>query len=406
MKRIKKNGGNKMNKLAIDGGTPVREEKLNYGRQWVDEEDIQAVVEILRGDWLTMGPTVDQFEKSVAEYVGAKYGVAVNSGTAALHIAAFAAGIGPGDEVIVPPMTFAASSNCVLYLGGKPIFADILPGTMNLDPMDVERKITQKTKAIIAVDYTGQPCDYDAIRSIAKRHNLLVIEDAAHALGATYHNRKVGSLNELTTFSFHPVKHITTGEGGMVVTDNYDLATRMRNFRSQGVDLDFRQRTKDKPWFYQMVYLGFNYRLPDVGCALGISQLKKMDRFLARRREIATFYNKKFSEFPELTIPEVIADCNPAWHLYVIRLNLELLKVSRTEFFRALMAEGFGINVHYIPVPWHPYYQNLGYEKGQWPVTEKQYERIISLPIFPKMTDQDMNDTVEAVQKVIDEYRK
>ena len=396
----------KMPKLAIDGGNPVRTTLLNYGRQWLDEDDIQAVVEILHGDWLTMGPTVDKFEKAVAGFVGAKYGIAVNSGTAALHVAAYAAGIGPGDEVIVPPMTFAASSNCVLYLGGTPVFADILPSSMNLDPADVERKITKRTKAIVAVDYTGQPCDYDLIRAIAKRHNLIVIEDAAHSLGATYHGRKVGMLNELTTFSFHPVKHITTGEGGMAVTDNHDLALRMRNFRSHGIDLDFRQRTKERPWFYQMVELGYNYRLPDVGCALGLSQLKKMDKFLARRREIAAYYNEVFSGIPELTIPEVIPDCEPAWHLYVIRLNLELLKVSRAEIFSALRAEGLGINVHYIPVPWHPYYQNLGYKKGQWPVTEREYERIISLPMFPKMNDQDMSDAIEAVKKVIGAYRK
>jgi len=394
-----------MPKLAIDGGTPVRNTQLNYGRQWLEEDDIQAVVEILRGEWLTMGPTVDKFEKAVAEYVGAKYGIAVNSGTAALHVAAFAAGIGPGDEVIIPPMTFAASSNCVLYLGGKPVFADILPGTMNLDPADVERKITKKTKAIVAVDYTGQPCDYDAIRSIALRHNLIVIEDAAHSLGATYHGRKVGTLNELTTFSFHPVKHITTGEGGLVVTDDHDLAERMRNFRSHGIDLDFRNRTREIPWFYKMVELGYNYRLPDIGCALGLSQLQKLDKFLARRKEIAANYNAVFSEIPELTIPEVIPDCEPAWHLYVIRLNLELLKVGRTEVFKALRAEGLGINVHYIPVPWHPYYQNLGYKKGQWPVTEREYERIFSLPMFPKMNDQDIGDVIESVKKVLKAYR-
>jgi perosamine synthetase len=395
-----------MPKLAIEGGTPVRNTPLNYGRQWLEDDDIQSVVEILRGDWLTMGPSVEKFERAVAEYVGAQYGVAVNSGTAALHVAAFAAGIGPGDEVIVSPMTFAASSNCVLYLGGKPVFADILPGTMNLDPAQVERKITKQTKAIVAVDYTGQPCNYEAIRSIAQRHNLSVIEDAAHSLGATYHDRKVGTLNELTTFSFHPVKHITTGEGGMTVTDDRDLAIRMRNFRSHGVDLDFRQRTKDRPWFYQMVQLGFNYRLPDVGCALGLSQLQKIDRFLARRREIAARYNEVFSGIPELAIPEVIPDCQSAWHLYVIRLNLDLLKVDRTEIFRALMAEGLGINVHYIPVPWHPYYQTLGYTKGQWPVAEREYERIISLPMFPKMTDQDVSDVIESVTKVLAEYRK
>lgn len=393
-------------KLAIDGGTPVRTSKLNYGRQWIDEADIQAVEAVLRSDFLTMGPNIEAFEKSVAEFAGAKYGVAVNSGTAALHVAAFGAGIKPGDEVITTPMTFAASSNCVLYLGGIPVFADILPGTMNLDPEDVERKITPSTKAIVAVDYTGQPCDYDALRLIADKHNLIIIEDAAHSLGATYHGRKVGSLNELTTFSFHPVKHITTGEGGMVVTDDQDMAIRMRNFRSHGIDLDFNHRTKEQPWFYRMLYLGFNYRLTDIGCALGLSQLKKLDSYLARRREISAAYNEEFSQIPELILPDVIPNCEPAWHLYVIRFNLAMLKANRAELFRALTAEGFGINIHYIPVPWHPHYQDLGYKKGQWPVAEGEYEKIISLPIYPKMTDEDAKDVVNAVKKVIANYRK
>jgi len=383
----------------------VRKKELNYGRQWIDEQDIQAVVDILRGDWLTMGPAIPAFEKAVADYCGAKFGVAVNSGTAALHIAAAAAGIGPGDEVIVPAMTFAASANCVLYLGGKPVFADILPGTMNLDAQDVERKISPRTKAIISVDYTGQPCDYDALREIARRHKLVIIEDAAHALGASYHQRKIGTINEITTFSFHPVKHITTGEGGMAVTDDAELARKMRSFRSHGIDLEFHERTGDKPWFYQMIELGFNYRLTDVGCALGLSQMKRLEGFLARRREIAAQYDAEFGNIPEISIPEVIPDCQPAWHLYVLRLNLDKLRAGRSEIFCALKEEGFGINVHYIPVYWHPYYQRMGYQKGLLPVTEATYERIFSIPMFPMMTDEDIQDVFRAVHKVIEAYR-
>jgi len=329
----------------------------------------------------------------------------VNSGTAALHVAAAAAGIGPGDEVIVPAMTFAASANCVLYLGGKPVFADILPDTMNLDARDVERKISPRTKAIISVDYTGQPCDYDALREIARSHKLVIIEDAAHALGASYHQRKIGTINEITTFSFHPVKHITTGEGGMAVTDDAELARKMRSFRSHGIDLEFHERTGDKPWFYQMIELGFNYRLTDVGCALGLSQMKRLEGFLARRREIAAQYDAEFGNMPEISIPEVIPNCQPAWHLYVLRLNLDKLKAGRSEIFCALKEEGFGINVHYIPVYWHPYYQRLGYQKGLLPVTEATYERIFSIPMFPMMTDEDIQDVFRAVHKVIEAYR-
>ena len=387
-------------KLAVDGGTPVREMMLPYGRQWVDEADVLAVVEVLRSDWLTTGPKVREFEGRVAEYVGAREAVAVNSGTAALHVAAFAAGIEPGDEVITTPLTFAASANCVLYLGGRPVFADVCPDTLNTDPQDVARKITSKTKAIIAVDFTGQPCDYEAIRALAEEYGLMVIEDAAHALGAEYHGQSVGTLNELTTFSFHPVKHITTGEGGMVVTDDPGLAVKMRTFRTHGITADFRQRAEVGSWVYEMVALGYNYRLPDINCALGLAQMSKLDEWLARRREIAARYTEAFAQMLEVDVPRVLPGTNPAWHLYVIELNLEWLQVGRKEIFAALRAENIGVNVHYIPVYWHPYYQQLGYEKGLCPVTEAAYERLISLPMFPAMTDEDVESVIEAVFKV------
>jgi len=390
--------------LAIDGGTPVRKKMLNYGRQSVDEDDINAVIQVLRGDWLTTGPTVGAFEKAVAEFVGAKEAVAVNSGTAALHAAAFAAGIGPGDEVIIPAITFVASSNCVLYMGGTPIFADVVPGTLNLDPVDVERKITPRTKAIVAVDYSGQPCEHSKLQALADQYKLKIIEDASHALGATYQGRKIGTLHELTTLSFHPVKHITTAEGGMIVTDDTDLAIKMRSFRTHGIDWDFYRRAETNLWLYDVVTLGYNYRLPDVSCALGISQLAKLNGWLKRRREIAARYTDAFASLAEIELPVVIPDCEPAWHLYVIRLNLERLWVGRPEIFKALRAENIGVNVHYIPIPWLTNYRKMGYTKGQWPVAEREYERIISLPIFPAMTDDDVTDVITAVKKVLGYY--
>jgi dTDP-4-amino-4,6-dideoxygalactose transaminase len=275
-----------------------------------------------------------------------------------------------------------------------------------LDPADVERKITPCTKTIVAVDYTGQPCDHDAIRALAQAHHLVVVEDAAHALGATYHGRRVGTLHELTTFSFHPVKHITTGEGGMVVTDNPKLAAQMRAFRSHGITADFRQRAEAGSWFYEMATLGYNYRLPDLNCALGLSQLKKLDGGLARRRAIAARYMAAFADLPAVEVLDVLPDTEPAWHLFVIKLNLEQLHVGRKEVFAALRAENIGVNVHYIPVYWHPYYQQLGYTHGLCPVAEAAYERLVTLPMFSVMADQDVEDVIAAGFKVCNAYRR
>jgi perosamine synthetase len=395
-----------MSTLAIDGGTPVRPTLLPYGRQSVDETDVRAVIDVLCGDWLTTGPTVDLFEKAVADYVGVKEAVAVNSGTAALHAAAFAAGIKPGDEVIIPAITFAASANCVLYQGGYPVFADVLPGTLNVDPADVERKITSRTRAIIPVDYTGQPCDHEAIRALADAHHLTVIEDAAHALGATYRGRKVGTLHELTTLSFHPVKHITTGEGGTVLTENAERASLMRTFRNHGITTDFRQRAEVGSWVYEMSYLGYNYRLPDLNCVLGLSQLQKLDAWLARRRAIAARYMEAFANLDAVETLDVSPDTEPAWHLFMIKLNLERLRVGRKEVFAALRAENIGVNVHYIPVYWHPYYRQLGYMRGLCPVAEAAYEQLVTLPIFPAMSDRDVDDVIAACTKVVRAYQR
>ncbi len=395
-----------MGELALFGGAPVRPKPLPYGRQWIDEDDIAAVTDVLRSDWLTTGPNVGVFEANFAARVNARHAVAVSNGTAALHAAAFAAGIGPGDEVIVPAMTFAASANCVRYLGGTVVFVDVLPDTLNIDPARTEAAITSRTRAIVAVDYSGHPADFDELRDLAVRHHLCLIEDAAHALGATYHGQSVGTLSPLTAFSLHPVKHITTGEGGIIATSDDELAARLRLFRNHGITTDHRQRELGGSWYYEMVELGYNYRLTDFQCALGSAQLKKLPQWVNRRRAIAARYQTAFQGLPSIERPTERAGCAPAWHLYTIRLRPGQLKADRAEVFRALRAENIGVNVHYIPVPWHPYYQKLGYTKGQWPVAESNYERLLSLPIWPGMTDADADDVVAAVEKVSRYYRR
>lgn len=391
--------------LAIVGGEPTRKSLLPYGQQWLDEDDIAAVVHTLRQPFITQGPQISEFEGKVAEHVGAKYGIAFSNGTAALHAACYAAGITQGDEVITTPITFVASANCALYRGARPVFVDIDNESYNLNPQLLEEAITPQTKAIIPVDFTGQPADLDRIRSIAERHHLVVIEDAAHAIGATYKGRKVGSLSDMTMFSFHPVKHITTGEGGMIVTDSDDYAERLRLFRSHGVTKNNIQ-ADEGPWYYEMTELGYNYRMTDIQAALGLSQLKKLDRFVALRRKWAHFYDKAFGEMDELTVPKQLAGSDSSWHLYVLRLNLDLLKVGRKQIFEALRAENIGVQVHYIPVHLQPYYQQLGYQKGLCPVAENWYKEVLSLPLFPKMTEADVDSVISAVRKVVQQYRK
>lgn len=387
--------------LAIHGGAPVRTTFLPYGRQSVDEADIQAVLDVLRSDWLTTGPKVGEFEEAVAARVGAKHAVSFSSGTAALHGAAFAAGLKPGDEAITTPMTFAATANCILYQGATPVFADICADTLNVEPEQVERRISPKTRAILPVDYAGHPADLDPIRKIAEARGLIIIEDACHALGAQYRERNVGSISDMTVFSFHPVKHITTGEGGMVTTNNPRFAEMLRRFRNHGISSEARQRQSQGQWHYEMVLLGFNYRIPDILCALGIQQLKRLDENLARRREIAARYKAEFQDVPGIMTPAERPEVNPAWHLYPIRLCLEKLATDRAEIFRALRAENIGVNVHYIPVHLHPFYRNrFGYKGGEYPESERAYERLISLPMFHAMTDQDVEDVIGAVVKV------
>ncbi len=395
--------------LAINGGKPVRDKLLPYGHQWIDEEDIKAVIEVLRSDWITQGHKVAEFEKEFAKYVGARYAVAVNSGTAALHAACFAAQIEKGDEAITTPITFAASANCVLYQGGTPIFADIDENTLNIDPDEIKKKITKKTKALIPVDFTGLPVDLEKILQIAKDNNLIIIEDASHALGATYKDRKIGSISDMTVFSFHPVKHITTGEGGMITTNNKEYYERLKLFRTHGIT-----KEKDKllnyegPWYYEMQELGYNYRLTDFQCALGMAQLKKIDKNVHRRIEIVQKYNDAFEENKEIKTPYFDSKISTStWHLYIIQLNLKKLEVGRREIFETLKAENIGVNVHYIPVYLQPYYKKrFGYHRGDFPKAENYYSRAITLPVFPKMTEKDINDVVKAVKKVINYYKK
>ncbi len=381
---------------------------IPYGRQWLDEEDIQAVVEVLRTDYLTTGPKIKEFEQKFADYVGAKYAVAISNGTAALHAACYAAGIGEMDEVITTPITFAASASCVLHCGGTPVFADIDPKTYNIDPEEIRKKITPKTKAIIPVHFTGQPCDMDEIHKIAKEYNLIVIEDAAHALGAEYKGRRIGSISDMTTFSFHPVKHITTGEGGMITTNDEELYKKLILFRTHGItrNNELLHNQDEGPWYYEQLDLGYNYRITDIQCALGISQLKKLEKFVARRREIVAQYNKAFKELEGVVIPYQDQYSDSSWHLYIIKLELDKLKAGRQEIFEALKALNIGVNVHYIPVYYFPYYQKLGYGKGLCPNAEYLYERIITLPLFPQMTDVDVERVINSVSKVLEAYKK
>ena len=392
--------------LAIHGGPPVRKTFLPYGHQSIDEADIQAVVDTLRSDWLTTGPRVAEFEEAFAARTGAQYAVSFSSGTAALHAAAFTAGLKAGDEAITSPFTFVATSNCVLYQNAVPVFADVSPDTLNLDPDLVANRVTSQTRAILPVDYAGHPADMTPIMELAERRGLVVIEDASHALGAEYKGRPVGSVAHMTVFSFHPVKHITTGEGGMVTTDNPKFAETLRRFRNHGISSDARQRQSAGQWHYEMVLLGFNYRLTDIACALGIQQLKKLDANLLRRRQIAERYTAAFREIPELISPAVRDEVNPAWHLYPVRLDRGKLKTDRGQVFQALRAENIGVNVHYIPVHRHPYYsERFGYRGGEYPVAEEAYDRLISLPMFHGMTDEDVDDVIRAVIKVVSHFR-
>lgn len=397
-----------MNIPAIEGGTPVRATKIGYGHQYIDEADIESVCRVLRSDFLTCGPDITELEKKLCDLTGAKYAVLCSNGTAALHIACMAAGVEEGDEVITTPITFAASANCALYCGATPVFADINDKTYNLDPKEAEAKITDKTKAIVAVDFTGQAVELDAFKDICKKNNLILIEDAAHSIGTSYKGKMVGSIADMTTFSFHPVKTVTGGEGGAVLTNNEEYYRKLLLYRAHGITRDesLMVNKPHGPWYYEQVALSTNYRMTDIQAALISSQLNKLDAFSKRRKEIVARYNEAFSKMPEIVVQEEIPESDTTRHLYILRIRPDKLKIGRKEFFEAMAAENIGCNVHYIPVYWHPFYESLGYKKGECPKAEKLYWEMMSLPLFYSMTDGDVTDVIAAVQKIVDYYRK
>lgn len=397
-----------MDDLAINGGKPVFEMKIGYGNQYIDDADIQAVVDVLKSDYLTCGPKIEEAERKLCEITGAKYAVLIANGTAALHAMIFAAGIGSGDEVITTPITFAASANCVLYCGAKPVFADINPETYNIDPATIEAKISNNTKAVVAVDFTGQAVEADKIRAICDKHRLIFIEDAAHSLGTKYNGSPVGRVADMTEFSFHPVKTCTAGEGGAITTNNEEFYKRLVLFRTHGITRaqEFMDKPSEGGWYYQQVDLGYNYRMTDIQAALLSSQLDKLEMFGKRRKELVKRYDEAFSKMPEIVVQKEIPESDTVRHLYIIQLNLDLLKCSRREVFDALQAEGVGVNVHYIPVYSFPYYQKMGYKMGECPNAERLYERIISIPLYYSLTDEAQDKVIKAVKKVINYYKK
>lgn len=397
-----------MEKLAIEGGKPTFEKRIGYGHQYLDDADIQAVVDVLRSDFLTCGPKVDEAEEKMCRITGAKHAVLFSNGTAALHAACFAAGVGEGDEVITTPMTFAASANCALYCGARPVFADINAETYNIDPASVEACITDKTKAVVAVDFTGQAVELGKLREICDRNNLILIEDAAHSLGTKYEEKPVGSIADLTEFSFHPVKTCTAGEGGAVTTNDDALYEKLMLFRTHCItrDQNLMEGQSEGGWYYQQIGLGYNYRITDIQAALLSSQLDKLDSFASRRKELVQRYNEAFEEMPEITIQKDIPQSDSVRHLYIIQLKLEMLSCTRREVFDALQAEGIGVNVHYIPTYYFPYYQKLGYTKGLCPNAEHLYERIISIPLFYSLTNEEQDKVISVIRRILNHYKK
>lgn len=398
----------KMEKPAAEGGSPVRESKLFYGHQYIDEADIEAVERVLRSDFLTCGPEIARLEERLCRLTGARHAVVVSNGTAALHMACQAAGVGAGDEVITTPITFAASANCALYCGAKPVFADINAKTYNIDPASVTEKVTDATRAVVAVDFTGQAVELDRLLAICHEKGIVLIEDAAHSIGTLYNGRPVGSIADLTTFSFHPVKTVTGGEGGAVLTNDDTLYARLKLFHTHGItrEAEMLQHPAEGGWYYEQVELGMNYRMTDMQAALINSQLDKLERFRKRRKEIVARYDEAFRDIPQVSVQEEIPESDTTRHLYILRIRPELLTIGRRQFFDALVAENICCNVHYIPVYWHPYYEKLGYRRGICPAAEKLYQEMMSLPLYYAMSDKDVEDVITAVRKICSYYRK
>lgn len=397
-----------MEKPAAAGGRPVRDTKIYYGHQYLDEADCQAVLDVLKSDYLTCGPKIDELEERLCSITGAKYAVAVSNGTAALHVACMAAGVGEGDEVITTPITFAASANCALYCGATPVFADIDEKTWNIDPESVRAHITERTKAVVAVDFTGQSTKLDELKEICREHHLVLITDGAHSIGTKYKGQPTGSIADMTTFSFHPVKTVTAGEGGAITTNDPELYRRLVLYKAHGITRDAAQMSREPegPWYYEQVELGYNYRMTDIQAGLLLSQLDKLEAFSKRRKEIVARYNEAFSKLEQVTVQEEIPESDTTRHLYILRLNTEKLSINRREFFDAMGAENIVCNVHYIPVYYFPYYQKLGYRKGICPKAEALYEEILTLPLHYGMTDQDVEDVICAVEKIASYYAK
>lgn len=397
-----------MEKPAICGGTPVRDKKIFYGHQYLDQADYDAVLDVLKSDYLTCGPKISELEAKLCEITGAKYAVVCSNGTAALHMAAMAAGIGEGDELITTPITFAASANCALYCGAKPVFADINEKTYNISPDSIEEHITSATKAVVAVDYTGQAVELDRIQEICKKHKLVLIEDAAHSIGTKYNGKGVGSIADMTTFSFHPVKTITGGEGGAVLTNNEEYYKKLLLSRAHGITRvpELMENEVDGSWYYEQIDLGYNYRMTDIQAGLIISQLDKLEMFSNRRKELVARYNEAFAKNDAIIVQEEIPESDTTRHLYILRLNPDKLTINRREFFDALAAENVCCNVHYIPVYYFPHYKRLGYEKGLCPKAEKLYDEMITLPLYYGMSNQDCDDVIAAVEKIAAYYHK
>lgn len=395
-----------MDKPAICGGTPVRKTPIYYGHQYIDDADIKAVVDVMKQD-LTCGPKIRELEEKLCRITGARYAVVCSNGTAALHIAALAAGVGEGDEVITTPITFAASANCALYCGARPVFADINEETYNIDPACVKELTTEKTKAVVAVDYTGQSVELDELLEHCHKHGLVLIEDGAHVIGTRYKGKYNGSIADMTTFSFHPVKTVTCGEGGAVLTNNEEYYQKLLLYRTHGItkNPELMEHEPDGPWYYEQIALGMNYRLTDIQAALLISQLDKLSMFSDRRKEIVKTYNEAFAKLPQITVQKEIPESDTTRHLYILRLNLDRLRIGRKEFFEALKAENVCCNVHYIPTYYFSYYEKLGYKRGICPKAEKLYEEIISLPLYYAMSDQDVQDVIDAVTKIAEYYK-